>query len=71
MTIPQLHLCRCLLSRGFGVELLDIFLRRCGATPEDWRELVAMDWVYSADGVYYLTREGKKAYQQAKKGKWF
>ena len=72
MNIPQLYLIRSLLSKGIPPDLLDIFLERCGATREDWENLLVSGCVKSdAEGRLIVTPEGKKAFNKEKQGKWF
>lgn len=72
MNTPQLYLMRSLLGRGIPPELLDIFLERCGATKEDWENLLVSGCVKAdTTGRLIVTPEGKKAFNVEKKGKWF
>lgn len=69
----QLMVLRALLTQGWPDNLLTHLLTRCGLEPSGWQELVRWKWVRKRkkDNRWLLTKEGKKAYQQEKKGRYF
>lgn len=71
VTIPQLHLARSLDRNGVPVELMDIFLRRCSATPADLDGFRAAGLVEEADGRVRLSARGRKTYKTQKQNRYF
>jgi hypothetical protein len=72
LNINQLMLLRS-LQRGFETGFIPIFLRRCSATEEDWKQLVDAGYIEkSKDGWRVgLSESGKKAYKKGKIGRYF
>jgi hypothetical protein len=70
LNTAQLCLLRC-LNRPFGLELLEIFLNRNGATVEDLAELERLGLVRRTGLNLERTEEGTRVYNRERKGRFF
>lgn len=71
LTTSQLCLLRCLVRRGFGAELLDIFLCRCGATRAEYQALSDLGYVLHTYDMITMTDLGQRVYRRARVGRYF
>jgi hypothetical protein len=70
LNAAQLCLLRC-LNRPFGLELLEIFLNRNGATVQDLAELERFGLVQRVGENLERTEEGTRVYHRERKGRYF
>lgn len=75
LSTAQLCLLRCFLKNGVCCELIDIFLTRCGATPEEWTAIQQTKLVRKSNlrsgSRFVFTKEGKREYNKQKQGRYF
>lgn len=67
----QYCLLRSLKGRGISSELLSIFLNRCGASQEDWQQLIDLEFAVTSGDRIILSRKGLRTYNQRSKSIYF
>ena len=75
LTAPQYLLLRSLKQRGIEAGFREIFLRRCGATEDDWSLLTTAGYVelqeLDKSARFVLTTAGKRVYNRRPGNVWF
>ena len=61
LTTAQKHLMQS-LTRGWPDNLLPQLLPRCGATEDEWRQLVNQQLIQIAAGRWYMTAAGLRTF---------
>lgn len=76
LTNRQLSLMQAISKEGIPEELMEIFLRRCGTSEEEWQGLQGLDYVYlddtnDNDCRWKLTKLGFKVFKKEKVGRYY
>jgi hypothetical protein len=61
LTVAQKHLLQS-LNRGWPDNLLAQLLPRCGATEDEWKQLINHQLIQIAGGRWYMTASGLRKF---------
>lgn len=72
LNIHQLMLLRGMMPQGWPPDLVHIHVVRCGATQEEWEELLREELIGpDENGRLWMTKQGKKEYEKQRQGQYF